>query len=56
MEINLNSIIANKQDSVQEAVGLKVLKDSMELQKNMSDLLIEAIRTPFVGENINTEA
>lgn len=56
MEINLNSIIANKQDSVQEAVGVKMLKDSLEFQKNISDLLIEALRVPFVGENIDIES
>lgn len=56
MEINLDSIIANKQNSIQEAVSMKMLKDSIEFQKNISDLLIEALRAPFVGENIDIES
>ncbi len=56
MEINLNSIIANKQDSIQEAVGLKVLKDSLEMEMNLSTQLIEALNDPFIGGNIDLES
>ena len=44
MDISLNSITANKLNSIQEIASIKLLKSSLELQKDMAAQIIEAMK------------
>ncbi len=53
MDISVSSITANKLNSVQEIASIKLLKSSLELQKDMAAQVIEAMKVPDVGQNID---
>ena len=53
MDISLSSITANKLSSVQEIANIKILKGALELQKDVAVQLIEAMKVPDIGQNID---
>ena len=56
MDISVESISANKLNSIQEAVSIKMLKGTLDLQEELAKQIIEAIKVPDIVENIDITA
>ena len=53
MDISVGSISANKLNSIQQAFSIKLLKDQLQLQEDLSKQIIEAIKVPEIGQNVD---
>ena len=53
MDISVGCISANKLYSIQQAFNIKLLKGQLELQKDLAKQVMEAIKVPYIGQNID---
>lgn len=53
MDISISNITANKLNSIQEIANIKLLKSTLELQKDMATQIIEAMKVPDIGQNVD---
>lgn len=56
MDISTESISANKLNSIQEAFSIKLLKNTLELQKDLAKQVVEAAKVPDIGQNVDIKA
>ena len=53
MDISVGSITANKLNSIQQAFSIKLLKGQLELQQDLAKQIMEAIKVPHIGQNVD---
>jgi hypothetical protein len=53
MNMEIGSVSNNSIDSVEQAVGVKMLKGALDNQKLNFEKLLETIKTPGIGEKID---